>query len=121
MAVLSRLMLRFRTSSTIRSFCTKYSEIDLTRAASAEALSSALPVEDSKEKGRNVQWVFLGCPGVGKGTYAVRLSKLLGVSHIATGDLVRQELSSDGPLSSQVSLLLFPLEFSCILLKIQHK
>ncbi|CAA2962116.1 probable adenylate kinase 6, chloroplastic [Olea europaea subsp. europaea] len=103
MAVLSRLMLRFRTSSTIRSFCTKYSEIDLTRAASAEALSSARPVEDSKEKGRNVQWVFLGCPGVGKGTYAVRLSKLLVVSHIATGDLVRQELSSDGPLSSQLA------------------
>jgi adenylate kinase len=22
---------------------------------------------------RNVQWVFLGCPGVGKGTYASRL------------------------------------------------
>lgn len=33
---------------------------------------------------RNVQWVFLGCPGVGKGTYASRLSRLLGVPHIAT-------------------------------------
>uniref|UniRef100_A0A2N9J7G0 adenylate kinase n=1 Tax=Fagus sylvatica TaxID=28930 RepID=A0A2N9J7G0_FAGSY len=49
-----------------------------------------------------VQWVFLGCPGVGKGTYASCLSKLLGVPHIATGDLVREELSSSGPLSSQV-------------------
>ncbi|KAJ0450009.1 putative adenylate kinase [Helianthus annuus] len=28
------------------------------------------------------QWVFLGCPGVGKGTYASRLSNLLGVPHI---------------------------------------
>ncbi|KAJ0465373.1 putative adenylate kinase [Helianthus annuus] len=36
---------------------------------------------------RNFQWVFLGCPGVGKGTYASRLSNLLGVPHIAT-DLV---------------------------------
>ncbi|KAF3433822.1 hypothetical protein FNV43_RR24925 [Rhamnella rubrinervis] len=45
---------------------------------------------------RNVQWVFLGCPGVGKGTYASRLSNLLGVPHIATGDLVREELSSSG-------------------------
>jgi len=51
---------------------------------------------------RNIQWVFLGCPGVGKGTYASRLCNLLGVPHIATGDLVRHELSSNGPLSSQV-------------------
>lgn len=49
------------------------------------------------------QWVFLGCPGVGKGTYASRLSNLLGVPHIATGDLVRHELSSDGPLSKQLA------------------
>ncbi|XP_057438375.1 adenylate kinase 1, chloroplastic [Lotus japonicus] len=52
---------------------------------------------------RNVQWVFLGSPGVGKGTYASRLCTLLGVPHIATGDLVRNELSSNGPLSSQLS------------------
>ncbi|CAK9315145.1 unnamed protein product [Citrullus colocynthis] len=52
---------------------------------------------------RNVQWVFLGCPGVGKGTYASRLSSLLGVPHIATGDLVREELSSSGPLASQLA------------------
>uniref|UniRef100_A0A1D1XQ46 adenylate kinase n=1 Tax=Anthurium amnicola TaxID=1678845 RepID=A0A1D1XQ46_9ARAE len=54
-------------------------------------------------KGRNVQWVFLGCPGVGKGTYASRLSQLLGVPHIATGDLVREELNSSGPLAEQLS------------------
>lgn len=60
---------------------------------------------------RNVQWVFLGCPGVGKGTYASRLSRLLGVPHIATGDLVRDELASTGPLATQVrvSLLSEPL------------
>ncbi|XP_020246647.1 probable adenylate kinase 1, chloroplastic [Asparagus officinalis] len=52
---------------------------------------------------RNVQWVFLGCPGVGKGTYASRLSSLLGVPHIATGDLVREELNSSGPLSKQLA------------------
>ncbi|KAL2481460.1 Adenylate kinase 1 [Abeliophyllum distichum] len=54
-------------------------------------------------KGKNVQWVFLGCPGVGKGTFASRLSVLLGVPHIATGDLVREELSSSGPLSKQLT------------------
>lgn len=46
--------------------------------------------------------MFLGCPGVGKGTYAGRLSSLLGVPHISTGDLVRHELSSHGPLASQL-------------------
>ncbi|XP_074562595.1 putative adenylate kinase 1, chloroplastic [Curcuma longa] len=51
----------------------------------------------------SVQWVFLGCPGVGKGTYASRLSRLLGVPHIATGDLVRDELASSSPLSKQLA------------------
>ena len=41
-----------------------------------------------------MQWVFLGCPGV--------LSRLLGVPHIAMGDLVRDELASTGPLAAQV-------------------
>ncbi|KAL5740939.1 hypothetical protein ACOSQ2_030119 [Xanthoceras sorbifolium] len=54
-------------------------------------------------KDRNVQWVFLGVPGVGKGTYASRLSTLLGVPHIATGDLVREELASSGPISQQLT------------------
>lgn len=66
------------------------------------AFSSNLPRKDPKD--RNVQWVFLGCPGVGKGTYASRLCNLLGVPHIATGDLVREELASSGPLSQQVHL-----------------
>jgi adenylate kinase len=49
-----------------------------------------------------VQWVFLGCPGVGKGTYASRLSQLLSVPHIATGDLVRDALASPGLFSKKV-------------------
>lgn len=74
----------------------------------SRAFSEKLPT--SEPKGRNIQWVFLGCPGVGKGTYAARLSKLLGVPHIATGDLVRQQLSSHGPLASKVvPFLLFEL------------
>ncbi|GMY14670.1 adenylate kinase 1, chloroplastic [Fagus crenata] len=63
--------------------------------------SNNLTRKDPKD--RNVQWVFLGCPGVGKGTYASRLCNLLGVPHIATGDLVREELASSGPLSQQLS------------------
>lgn len=69
------------------------------RTFSSSSYSTTPPPQSIK---RNVQWVFLGCPGVGKGTYASRLSKLIGVPHIATGDLVRDELSSKGPLSQQV-------------------
>lgn len=59
-------------------------------------------VDDGEKGRRQVQWVFLGCPGVGKGTYASRLSSLLGVPHISTGDLLREELTSSGPLASKV-------------------
>lgn len=64
-----------------------------------------------QEENRNIHWVFLGCPGVGKGTYASRLSTLIGVPHIATGDLVREELASSGPLSDQVSSRPFSVYF----------
>eukprot|EP01018_Ginkgo_biloba_P030867 Gb_12239 [translate_table: standard] len=60
------------------------------------------PLRKEEPKGRNIQWVFLGCPGVGKGTYASRLSQLLGVPHIATGDLVREELAQSGPSAAEL-------------------
>ncbi|KAM0031828.1 putative adenylate kinase [Helianthus debilis subsp. tardiflorus] len=97
MAVLPRLLrARTTTSYTIRTFSSSYS-------TSPPLSSPENDVIKTPTDGRNVQWVFLGCPGVGKGTYASRLSKLLGVPHIATGDLVRDELNSKGPLSEQLS------------------
>ncbi|KAK3034427.1 hypothetical protein RJ639_034664 [Escallonia herrerae] len=103
MAVLNRL-LRARGTTTvkiIRSFSsTLNTEIDL----HVPPLSLKKPLTLGRSTGdRNVQWVFLGCPGVGKGTYAGRLSSLLGVPHIATGDLVREELASQGPLASELA------------------
>jgi hypothetical protein len=60
-------------------------------------------VEQHEEQGgRGVRWVFLGCPGVGKGTYASRLAKVLQVPHIAMGDLVRHELSQSSTMAKQV-------------------
>ncbi|KAL8166785.1 hypothetical protein V2J09_008284 [Rumex salicifolius] len=65
------------------------------------AFRGGVPTKSGKEGERKIHWVFLGCPGVGKGTYASRLSNHLGVPHIATGDLVRHELASSGPLASK--------------------
>ncbi|PKU64618.1 probable adenylate kinase 1, chloroplastic [Dendrobium catenatum] len=68
----------------------------------ASLMRGSLPAQsDMKERG--VHWVFLGCPGVGKGTYASRLSQLLGVPHIATGDLVREELASSGHFAQELA------------------
>jgi len=37
--------------------------------------------------------VLLGPPGIGKGTVAVKLSKKLNIPHIATGDMLRENVS----------------------------
>lgn len=49
-----------------------------------------------------INWVFLGPPGVGKGTYASRVAKAFGVPHIATGDLIRAEIAAGSELGAQV-------------------
>ncbi|KAK7279400.1 hypothetical protein RJT34_24451 [Clitoria ternatea] len=98
MAAITRLAKRVSSLSPHASRCLTNSHAPPYDAASFRL---ARPREDLKN--RRVQWVFLGCPGVGKGTYASRLSNLLSVPHIATGDLVREELASSGPLSSQLS------------------
>jgi len=38
--------------------------------------------------------IFLGAPGSGKGTAASRISKLIGVPHISTGDIFRANIST---------------------------
>ncbi|XP_009357608.2 probable adenylate kinase 6, chloroplastic [Pyrus x bretschneideri] len=105
MAVLNRVLRSRRPGSffLLRSFRSSSflnSETDL--KASASVIPKPLPLHRDVND-RNVQWVFLGCPGVGKGTYASRLCHLLGVPHIATGDLVRDELAASGPLALQLA------------------
>ncbi|ESQ52605.1 hypothetical protein EUTSA_v10016987mg [Eutrema salsugineum] len=123
---LSSFLIRSFSSSSSSSSSSSHGpsldpEIDLEEAAAQLEKSSSPSPSPSPSKGRNFHWVFLGCPGVGKGTYASRLSSLLGVPHIATGDLVRDELSSSGLLSSQLKELvnhgkLVPDEFIISLL-----
>ncbi|XAR50982.1 Adenylate kinase [Bertholletia excelsa] len=100
MAAVIRLLKPSHLSSSVATSLRRFSPS--AAVSHTDSRESSLPPRPDP-KGRSVQWVFLGCPGVGKGTYASRLSALLGVPHIATGDLVREELSSNGPLSEQLA------------------
>lgn len=42
--------------------------------------------------------VFMGPPGSGKGTYASRLSPMMGIPHISTGDLFRENMKASTKL-----------------------
>jgi adenylate kinase len=45
--------------------------------------------------------ILLGPPGSGKGTQAVRISKELGIPHISTGDLFRENMSKNTDLGKR--------------------
>jgi adenylate kinase len=71
--------------------------------ADTAALSAALTAECAAlaAGGGRIAWVLLGAPGVGKGTYASRVAALMGVPHVSTGDLVRDEIKAATPLAKQ--------------------
>jgi len=46
--------------------------------------------------------VILGSPGVGKGTIAGMIKDKLGISHISTGDILREELKKDSELGREI-------------------
>lgn len=54
-----------------------------------------------KESSMNIV-IMLGAPGSGKGTQASQASKALGIPHISTGDLFRENLKQDTALGKQV-------------------
>jgi adenylate kinase len=50
-----------------------------------------------------VNVLLIGAPGSGKGTQGQRLAAQLGLRHIATGDLLRQQIADQTELGRQVS------------------
>ncbi len=46
--------------------------------------------------------VFIGPPGIGKGTYASAVSKVYGIPHISTGDIFREEIKQGTELGRKV-------------------
>lgn len=47
--------------------------------------------------------VFLGPPGAGKGTQAVRVAQALGVPHLSTGEMLREAIRQQTPLGRQAA------------------
>jgi hypothetical protein len=72
----------------------------------APAAAACYSTTSSSSNGQ-IKWVFLGPPGVGKGTYASRVAAALDVPHIAAGDLVRAEIKSGSTLGQQVCRFAF--------------
>ena len=53
-----------------------------------------------------VRVIFLGPPGAGKGTQAVRLAAYLGVPKISTGEMLRTAIAKDTPLGREAGPLI---------------
>lgn len=50
--------------------------------------------------------LFLGPPGVGKGTQAARVAEAEGIAHISTGEMFRHHISEGSPLGERVKRIL---------------
>ena len=46
--------------------------------------------------------IFLGAPGVGKGTFASRVAKRLNIPAVSTGDIIRAEIKAGSALGKQI-------------------
>jgi adenylate kinase len=50
--------------------------------------------------------IFLGPPGAGKGTLAVRVKDMLGIPHISTGNIFREAMAAGTPLGVKVKAII---------------
>ncbi len=56
----------------------------------------------SSRAGSSHNYIFLGAPGVGKGTFASRVAKKLNIPAISTGDIIRAEIKKDSEVGRLV-------------------
>lgn len=56
-------------------------------------------------------YIFLGAPGVGKGTLASKLQEDKGIVHISTGDIFRANIKNETPLGLKVKSILAAGEY----------
>ena len=85
------LVQRFAARKTLDTLATGLSAMRVGRAPPAPAAAKA------------PAWIFLGPPGVGKGTYSSRVASALGVPHVAAGDLVREQIKNKTEFGIKVS------------------
>ena len=50
--------------------------------------------------------IFFGPPGSGKGTQAKLISEYLKISHLSTGDILRQKLNEEDELSKELKIIM---------------
>ena len=68
----------------------------------SERSKTLLQVSLESGTGFGVKLVFIGPPGIGKGTYASILSRKYGIPHISTGDIFREEIARGSELGKRV-------------------
>jgi adenylate kinase len=68
----------------------------------ASALTKCARRAASSTSGAAHNYVFLGAPGVGKGTFASRIAKKLGIPAISTGDIIRGEIKAGSALGAEL-------------------
>jgi adenylate kinase len=68
--------------------------------------------------------IFLGAPGVGKGTQAAYLSRRKGIPKISTGDMLRHAVQHDSPLGRKVKEIMYDgrlVDDETMLVLVQHR
>lgn len=65
------------------------------------SLGAVLMANESSNNKQKQVVILLGPPGSGKGTQAVRLTKELGIPHISTGDLFRENIGKNTELGKR--------------------
>jgi len=87
--------------------------LDLFWTTVASKAATSLTVKEQEHRmiatfifqGAFMKLMFLGPPGAGKGTMAVRLAQELGIPHISTGDIIRAAIRNATPLGIKVKTI----------------